>query len=406
MDKTEGAYLGDGDAGASGAADPPRFETASDRSPCYRGGARANARPAWAAGRNGTGERTLGVFDAPDFDGHEQVVFCHDREAGLSAIIAIHDTTLGPALGGCRMWPYASDDEALADVLRLSRAMTYKHALAGTAQGGGKAVVIGDSRTDKTAGLFHALGRFVDTLGGRYVVAEDVGTSVGDMAHLRQATRHVAGLAEGTGDPSPLTAWGVFFGIKAAVRHKLGRNGLEGLKVAVQGLGHVGRALCGYLRDAGVSLAVTDIDGAAVERAVAEYAAEAVAPDDIYGIDADVFAPCALGGILNDATIPLIAAPIVAGAANNQLAESGHGDELASRGILYAPDYAINAGGVINISFEGDYDRARAMKRTEAIFETMMEIFASADAEGVATNRIADRLALERLAAARAREAG
>ncbi len=346
----------------------------------------------------------LGVFGAPDFDDHEQVIFGRDADVGLNAIIAIHDTTLGPALGGCRIWPYATEDEALSDVLRLSRAMTYKHALAGTGQGGGKAVVIGDARTDKTPALMRALGRLVDTLGGRYVTAEDVGTSVADMVEVRRATRHVAGYHEDErGDPSPVTAYGVFCGIKAAVRHKLGRADLAGITVAVQGLGHVGQYVCGYLHEAGARLLVADIDDAARARAVEAYSAVAVAPDEIHGLVADVFAPCALGGVLNDATIPEIKATVVAGAANNQLARPGHGRELARRGILYAPDYVINAGGVINISLADDDDRAEAMRRTEKIDGTLTRIFERADDEGRPTNRVADRMAQERIAAARAR---
>ncbi len=373
---------------------------------CYRADAPAVARAAVGAAtaRRATRDAMLGVFGAPDFDDHELVVFGTDPDVGLNAIVAIHDTTLGPALGGCRMWPYASEDEALTDVLRLSRAMTYKHALADTGQGGGKAVVIGDARTDKTPQLMYALGRFIDMLGGRYVTAEDVGTSVADMVEVRRATRHVAGYHEGArGDPSPATAYGVLCGIKAAVRHKLGRADLGGLKVAVQGLGHVGHALCGYLHEAGARLFVADIDDAALARAVEAYSAVAAAPGEIHGVDADVFAPCALGGVLNDATIPEIKATVVAGAANNQLARPGHGRELARRGILYAPDYVINAGGVINISMANDYDHDRAMRRTEKIDGTLTRIFERADDERLPTNRVADRMAQERIAAARAR---
>ncbi len=347
-----------------------------------------------------------GVFDAPDFDDHEQVVFGRDADAGLKAIIAVHDTTLGPALGGCRMWPYASEGEALADALRLSRAMTFKHALAGTGQGGGKAVVIGDPKVGKSPALLRALGRFIDTLGGRYVTAEDVGTSVADMDELRRTTRHVAGFAKGgSGDPSPATAYGVFCGIKAAVRHKLGRDDLGGLRVAVQGLGHVGYALCGHLHEAGARLFVADIDDDASQRAVDAYSAVAAAPDEIHALDVDVFAPCALGGALNDFTIPHIKAPIVAGGANNQLARESHGQELAARGILYAPDYVINAGGVINISLANDYDRDRAMRKAEKISDTLTQIFDRADADGLPTNAVADRLARERIAAARRHKA-
>ena len=376
---------------------------------CYRpvvpAGARAVVAGAFGA-RHGTGDATLSVFDAPGFDDHELVVFGRDSASGLKAIVAIHDTTLGPALGGCRMWPYASEDEALADVLRLSRAMTYKHALADTGQGGGKAVVIGDSKTDKTPALMRALGRLVNTLGGRYVTAEDVGTSVADMDEVRRATRHVAGYSEGgSGDPSPVTAYGVVRGIGAAVRHKLDRADLGGLKVAVQGVGHVGYALCGYLSEAGARLFVSDIDDGALRRALEAYSAVAAAPEEIHGLDVDVFAPCALGGALNDATIPRIRASIVAGAANNQLAGAGHGRDLAERGILYAPDYVINAGGVINISLANDYDRDRAMRKAEKIYDTLAQIFRRADADGLPTDQVADRMARERIAAARAKAA-
>lgn len=352
-----------------------------------------------SAALRGTGDAMLGVFGASDFDDHELVVFGSDPDVGLNAIVAIHDTTLGPALGGCRMWPYASEDEALTDVLRLSRAMTYKHALADTGQGGGKVVVIGDARTDKTPQLMYALGRFVDMLGGRYITAEDVGTSVADMVEVRRATRHVAGYDK-AGDPSPFTAYGVFRGIEAAVRHKLGRADLDGIGVAVQGLGHVGEILCRHLHEAGARLFVADIDDAAVQRAVGAYSAVAVAPAEIHGLDVDVFAPCALGGVLNDTTIPDIKAPIVAGSANNQLAGPGHGQALAARGILYAPDYVINAGGVIVIALAEDHDNA--MRRTGKIYDTLTEIFGRADDESLPTNRVAERLALERIAAARA----
>ncbi|MFQ5785139.1 MAG: Glu/Leu/Phe/Val dehydrogenase dimerization domain-containing protein [Alphaproteobacteria bacterium] len=347
----------------------------------------------------------MGVFDAEEFDDHEQVVFGRDAEAALVAIVAIHDTSLGPALGGCRMWPYASEREALADVLRLSKAMTYKHALAGTAQGGGKAVIIADPKRDKSPALWHALGRLVDGLSGRYIVAEDVGTSVEDMALVHEATPHVAGIADGgSGDPSPMTAWGVFCGIKAAVHHKLGRDDLAGLRVAVQGLGHVGHALCGYLHDAGARLLVSDIDEAAVENAIADFGAEAVAPEQVHAVEAEVFAPCALGGVLNETTIPEIKAPIVAGTANNQLSCAADGEALAARGVLYAPDYAINAGGVVNISFERDgYEAEKAMARTAKIYDTLTAIFERADAEGVATNLVADRMARERIEKARAK---
>ena len=341
----------------------------------------------------------MAPLSARSFADHEQVVFCNDGRAGLNAIIAVHDTTLGPALGGCRMWAYTSEDEALVDVLRLSRGMTYKAAISNLDLGGGKSVIIGDPKRDKTPALFESFGKFVEDLNGRYVVAEDVGTSVADMEIVRKRTRHVAGIAEGgSGDPSPATAWGVYHGIKAAVRHRLGRDNLDGARIAVQGLGHVGAHLCGHLARDGARLIVTDIDRAAVSRAERRFGAIAVTPDDIYGADADVFAPCALGAILNDETIPGLNVPIVAGSANNQLAEDRHGAALAERGILYAPDYVINAGGIINISHEGrGYDTALALDHVAGIHRTLAELFERAEAEAVPTNVMADRIAEERL---------
>ncbi len=338
------------------------------------------------------------IFAHPEFDGHEQVVFGHDAASGLNAIIAIHNTRLGPALGGCRMWPYASEDEALTDVLRLARGMTYKSALAGLAYGGGKAVILGDPRKDKSQALFLAMGRLVDSLGGRYTTAEDVGTSVDDVEVMARATRHVAGTrTAGAGDPSPSTAYGVFVGIRAAVAHKLGRNSLDGVAVAVQGVGHVGYHLCRLLYQAGAWLTVTDIDGVAVERAADEFGAEPVAPAAIYGIPGEVFAPCALGAVINDETIERLQAPIIAGSANNQLAEPRHGVELMRRGVLYAPDYVINAGGVINISHEDPaYDKRAAVNHVARIHDTLREIFGRAKAAGIPTSEAADRMAEER----------
>ena len=293
----------------------------------------------------------MSLFTHPEFDGHEQVVFCHDAESGLKAIIALHNLNRGPALGGCRMWNYASEDEALTDALRLARGMTYKSALAGLPYGGGKAVIIGDSRTMKSPALFQAMGRFVETLGGRYIIAEDVGIGVADVQIMARETRHVAGTPEGgAGDPSPATAYGVYMGIKAAVKHKLGSDSLSGVTVAVQGLGHVGQSLCRYLSGDGAKLTVTDINQAAVAAMAGELGARAVEPDAIYGTAAEVYAPCALGATVNDGTIKVLRMPIIAGSANNQLAAPRHGLELLKRGILYAPDYVINAGGVINLS--------------------------------------------------------
>ena len=338
------------------------------------------------------------IFDAVDFDDHEQVVFCNDRSSGLRAIIAIHNTNRGPAAGGCRMWPYRSEDDALTDVLRLSRGMTYKAAISKLPFGGGKTVIIGDPRTEKSERLFRALGVFVETLGGRYLVAEDVGTSPADMEWVRRETRHVAGIAEGgCGDPSPATAHGVFHGILAAVERRLGRNTLDGVAVAVQGVGNVGSELCQVLAAAGARLFVADVQTDAVRRVVEAVGATAVEPAAIYGLDVDVFAPCALGAILNDDTIPRLKARVVAGSANNQLAEDRHGAALMRRGILYAPDYVINAGGIIIITHEGpDYSPADAFAHVAGIHDTVHEIFARAEAEGVPTNVAADRIAEER----------
>lgn len=345
----------------------------------------------------------MALFTHPEFDGHEDVVFCHDKPSGLKAIIAIHNTRRGPALGGCRMWPYAGKDggegEALTDVLRLSRGMTYKSALAELPYGGGKSVVIGDPRRHKNEALLAALAAFVDSLGGRYIIAEDVGINQADAEVMERYTRFVAGTkAGGAGDPSPSTAYGVYMGIKAAAAHKLGRESLRGVRVAVQGLGQVGYHLCQYLANDGASLIVTDINGEAVNRAVRDLGARAVAPEAIYDAEAEIFAPCALGAVINDRTLPRLKVGIVAGSANNQLAEARHGVDLARAGILYAPDYAINAGGVINISHEGrGYDKDVAFRHVARIHDTLREIFRRAEADRVPTAQAADALALERL---------
>ena len=353
----------------------------------------------------------MSVFTAKDYADHEQVVFCRDPETGLKAIIAVHNRNLGPALGGCRMWPYANENEAISDVLRLSRGMTYKSALAGLALGGGKSVIIGNPRTDKTDALLKAMGRFVDSLGGRYIAAEDSGTSVADMKVMMTQTKHVSGIQdkEGglggksgehgarSGDPSPATAYGTFCGIKSAVKFAMGRKDLEGVKVAIQGVGNVGFDLARRLKEAGAQLWVTDIYGEAVKRAVDELGATAVTGDAIFGLDVDVFAPCALGAILNDQTIPQLKARIVAGAANNQLFEPRHGVELMRRGILYAPDYAINAGGIIDVFHERQgYNPERVRKHIEGIGETLATIFERARHEEKTTAEVADALAEER----------
>jgi len=342
----------------------------------------------------------MSVFSMQDFDGHEQVVFASDPETGLKAIIAIHNTARGPALGGCRMWAYAGENDAIRDVLRLSRGMTYKNAMADLPFGGGKSVIIGDARSMKTPELMAAMGRAVERLAGRYIIAEDVGTSVEDMAVVRTVTSHVAGLKEGgSGDPSPATAHGVFMGIRAAVGYKMRRNSLDGLRVNVQGLGHVGLHLCRQLADEGARLAVADIRREHVEEAVDSFGATPIDPDSIYDVEADVFAPCALGAVINDDTLPRLRVSVVAGSANNQLAENRHGAALAARGILYAPDYVINAGGVINISHEldgGGYDRETAFAHVGRIHDTLLTIFSRADQDGLPTNVAADRIAEER----------
>jgi leucine dehydrogenase len=347
------------------------------------------------------------VFEAPAFDDHEQVVFCCDNSSGLKAVIAIHNTNRGPALGGCRVWNYASEEEALHDVLRLSKGMTYKAAMAHLDLGGGKCVVIGDSRKDKTADLLRALGRCVDTLGGRYIIAEDAGTSVEDMKIIGETTRHVVGIADkvtakgGTrsGDPSPATAYGVFIGLRAAVKYRLGRGDLDGLKVALQGVGHVGYLLARRLHDAGARLTLCDIYPQQAQRAADELGASVVPPEDIYQQDVDVFAPCALGAVINDDTLYRLRAVVIAGCANNQLAEDRHGNELMDRNILYAPDYVINAGGLIDVAYErqpGGYNREKMLRHIERIDDTLSEIFERADAAGKASNVIADQIAEER----------
>ncbi len=342
----------------------------------------------------------MSLFSAQDFDEHEQVVFAADAETGLRAIIAIHDTSRGPALGGCRMWNYDSEDEAIRDALRLSRGMTYKAAIANLSLGGGKSVIIGDPRTDKTPELLRAMGRAVENLKGRYIIAEDVGTCVEDMTQFRKETRHVTGLAPeqgGSGDPSPSTALGVLMGLKAAVDYRDDGKGLSGLRVAVQGMGHVGFHLCRYLAAEGAELVVTDIRESSVQRAVDAFGATAVEPDAIFDADVDVFAPCALGAILDDDTIPRLKAGIVAGSANNQLAEARHGDALRERGILYAPDYVINAGGVIQVAAERErQDRDQVTRKVKGLYDTVLGILGRADRQNISTSLAADRIAEER----------
>lgn len=343
----------------------------------------------------------MSVFESPSFDNHEQVVFCRDEKSGLKAIIAIHNTNRGFALGGCRMWNYASEEEAITDVLRLSRGMTYKNALADLPWGGGKSVIIGDSRKDKSPALMQAMGRFVNRLAGNYVIAEDVGTSPADMAEIAKETTFVKGIEDEGGDPSPGTAYGVFRGIQASVQERLGKNTLDGVSVAVQGLGHVGYDVAQQLHKAGARLWVTDINADAVAKARNELGAEAVDLDKIYDVDADVYAPCALGATINDDTIPRLKVRVVAGAANNQLAEDRHGYDLMERNILYAPDYVINAGGVIHVYHQGpDFDEKVTMDHVARIGNTLLEIYARAKVDGLPPHEAADRLAEERFMAA------
>jgi len=340
----------------------------------------------------------MSVFGHKEFDGHEQVVFCADPATGLRAIVAIHNTNLGPALGGCRMWHYASDEDALTDVLRLSKGMTYKAAMAGLPLGGGKSVIVGDSRKDKSEALLHAFGRHIDSLGGRYITAEDVGTSVADMDAIHTVTEHVVGITGGAEDPSPSTAHGVYIGIQAAVRHKLGRDDLNGVRVAVQGVGHVGHHLCRYLREeGGADLIVTDVNVEALAEVERAFGATVVEPEAIFDQDVEVLAPCALGAVLDDDTIPRLKCPIVAGAANNQLAEERHGQALYDRGIVYAPDYVINAGGLLDVARFAvgmSIDEARA--KLHEIGTTLREIFERSEREGLSAHDVADKMAEER----------
>jgi len=342
----------------------------------------------------------MAVFNLRAYDQHEQVVFCSDAKSGLRAIVCIHNTNLGPAVGGCRMWEYNTDEGALVDALRLSRGMSYKNAMAGLPMGGGKSVIIGNPKTMKSEELFLAFGRFVESLSGRYITAEDVGINPNDMAIVNRETNFVLGLEGKSGDPSPVTAYGVYKGMKAAVKYRLGRDSLDGIRVAVQGAGHVGYYLCKHLVEEGAKIFITDINQESVDRVVEELHATAVDINEIYAQDVDVYAPCALGATLNDETIPRLKATIVAGAANNQLAEDRHGSDLKQRGILYTPDYVINGGGIINVSFEENYDRDIALAKVDEIYTTLTEIFEQADQEEKTTNVVADQLARQRIAAA------
>ena len=335
----------------------------------------------------------MAFFDLTDFDNHEQVVFCSDNKSGLKAIIAVHSTTLGPAVGGCRMWDYASDEEALVDALRLSKGMTYKNAMAGLTMGGGKSVIIGDAKTLKSPELFKAFGEALNGLNGRYLSAEDVNITTADIAIANTVTPFVTGTEGKSGNPGPFTAYGTFLGIKASVKYKLNREDLTGLKIAVQGLGSVGYGLCEHLYKAGAKLIVTDINQTILDKAATEFGATIVGLDEIYDQEVDIYAPCALGASINDETIKRLKASIVAGCANNQLAEPRHDQALVDNGILYAPDYVINAGGIINVSFEENYCIDKSTQKVEEIYHTLLDVFAKADQQNKPTGMIADEMA-------------
>lgn len=341
----------------------------------------------------------MGVFDHPEFDQHESLHFVQDSATGLRSIIAIHSTALGPAAGGCRRWQYASDADALTDALRLSRGMTYKNAIAGLKFGGGKAVILASDAAPKSAELFHAFGRAVEGLNGRYVTAEDVGCSPEDMRYVKEVTGYVSGLPQSGdsagGDPSPMTALGVFLGIQSAVKARLGADSLQGISVAVQGVGHVGLHLCRLLHEAGAKLIVADVNREHLQQARDELPVTEVAPNELLYSTVDVLAPCALGNILTSVTIPKLRARVVAGAANNQLATPEDGARLIEHGILYAPDYVINAGGIINVAHEyyGDSSEDQVRADVARIPERLNEIFAKAEATGQPTNILADEWA-------------
>ncbi len=345
------------------------------------------------------------IFEMVGNMGHEQLVFCNDEATGLKAIIGIHNTVLGPALGGTRMWNYASEQEAVTDVLRLSRGMTYKAAISGLNLGGGKAVIIGDATKIKNEALMRRFGRFVDSLGGRYITAEDVNMKTKDMEYVHMETEHVTGIPEamgGSGDPSPVTAYGVYMGIKASAKKVYGSDSLKNKSVAVQGVGQVGMYLVEHLVKEGAKVFITDINQEKLKLVAKNTGAQVVSMDEIYDLDVDIYSPCALGATVNDETIPRLKAKIIAGAANNQLQnEAKHGYMLLDYGITYAPDFLINAGGLINVGAEyyGTYNREATLKQTEGIYDTCMRIFSLAEAEKIATQEAAIKIAEQRIEA-------
>ena len=342
------------------------------------------------------------IFKELNSRGHEQIAFFNDPYSGLKGIVAIHNTTLGPALGGCRMWNYKSEEEAIIDVLRLSKGMTYKASIAGLNLGGGKAVIIGDPKKDKTEKLFRSFGRFVEGLGGRYITAEDVGTNIHDMENVKIETSYVTGIAKslgGSGDPSPVTAFGVYMGIKASVKEKLNKNSLNNLKISVQGLGHVGSHLVNLLNDDGAEIYVTDIDKKRADKIVEKYNCKYIDPNKILFEDVDIYAPCALGATINENTIPQLNCKIIAGGANNVLQQTKRDSELLiKRDILYAPDYVINAGGLINVANELEgYDKEKAFNQAEKIYDTLMGIFKRSKKDSISTTEAAALQAEDRI---------
>ncbi|NLM44750.1 MAG: Glu/Leu/Phe/Val dehydrogenase [Clostridiales bacterium] len=343
----------------------------------------------------------MDIFSKMEEYDYEQLVFCQDKSSGLKAIIAIHDTTLGPALGGTRIYDYESEEEAVIDALRLARGMTYKNAAVGLNLGGGKAVIIGDPKKIKSEALFRAFGRFVEGLNGRYITGEDMNMTQQDAEYISCETNYIVGLETGSGNPSPMTAYGVFKGMQAAVNEVYGSDDLKGKTVAIQGLGAVGRLLADLLYETGAKLIVTSRDKTKIDKAVAELGAIAVGLDEIYGVECDVFSPCAIGAIINDKTIEQLKCKIIAGSANNQLAEPRHGDILHKKGILYVPDYIINSGGVINIidDISGrEYSKENAMKNTAKIYDACKKVFELAKKEGIPTYKAADKMAEDRIA--------